>query len=266
MRKNVMTMILSALLIVSLSSGCGSDLREQGSTAAMERNTIAEPAKQREEAVPKEEPVEEAKLPENTTDTALPNEPATLATTENFFLPSTVPAYSGDAYVVINGNMPYFDTENLTTDSYESYSTLDALGRCGVVMANVGLDTMPTEERGSISHIKPTGWHSVQYDTVEGGYLYNRCRLIGFQLTGENANERNLITGTRYLNIEGMLPFENKIADYIDATGNHVTYRVTPIYEESNLLVSGVLMEDILLRTRGEVFASVSMRTMCSLI
>lgn len=162
-----------------------------------------------------------------------------------------IPSYQGEAYVVLNDNIPYFDTDGLTTEGYESYSPLDDLGRCGAAMANVGQETMPTEERGSISHVKPTGWQSVQYDNVDGKYLYNRCHLIGFQLTGENDNEENLITGTRYLNIEGMLPFENEIAEYVTETGNHVTYRVTPVFEGDNLLASGVLMEGYSVEDQG---------------
>lgn len=162
------------------------------------------------------------------------------------------PEFSGDPYVAIRNNEPQFDNKDLVTKSYESYSKLDSLGRCGVVMACIGTDIMPTEERGSIGQVKPTGWHTVKYDIVDGKYLYNRCHLIGFQLTGENANEQNLITGTRYLNIEGMLPFENMIADYVNETENHVIYRVTPVYKGSNLLVSGVQMEAFSVEDNGE--------------
>lgn len=156
-----------------------------------------------------------------------------------------LPAYSGKAYVEINGNVPSFDEEDKAgaTESYEFYSPLDSLGRCGYAEASVGLDIMPTEERGSIGSVKPSGWHTVKYDVVDGKYLYNRCHLIGYQLTGENANEENLITGTRYLNIEGMLDYENWIADYVKETGNHVLYRVTPIFEGTELVARGVLME-----------------------
>lgn len=153
-----------------------------------------------------------------------------------------IPAYSGSPYTVVNNNVPSFT--NLTTTSFESYGDLDSLGRCTAAYACIGRDLMPTEERGSIGMIKPTGWHTVRYDgIVDGNYLYNRCHLVGYQLTGENENEKNLITGTRYLNVEGMLPFENMVADYIKETGNHVMYRVTPEFEGNNLLASGVLME-----------------------
>lgn len=156
---------------------------------------------------------------------------------------SSIPAYSGSPYVNINGGTPNFSDSELTTKSYEYYSDLDSLGRCGVVYACIGQDIMPTEERGSIGMVKPTGWHTVKYDCVDGKYLYNRCHLIGYQLTGENANTKNLITGTRYMNVTGMLPFENMVADYVEETGNHVMYRVTPIFKGNNLVANGVQME-----------------------
>lgn len=143
----------------------------------------------------------------------------------------------------VNNNIPYFTSSDLTTTAFENYSSLDNLGRCGVAYANICKEIMPTEERGKIGQVKPTGWHTVKYDNVDGKYLYNRCHLIGYQLSGENANEKNLITGTRYMNVDGMLPFENMVADYVKETNNHVLYRVTPIFEGSNLLVGGVLME-----------------------
>ena len=164
----------------------------------------------------------------------------------------TLPEYSGQPYVVINNNEPNFEQQYFNTNSFESYSDLDSLGRCGVAFANIGKDIMPTEERGSISHVKPTGWHSVKYDNVDGKYLYNRCHLIGFQLTGENANEKNLITGTRYLNVEGMLPFENMVADYVKETNHHVLYRVTPLFEGDNLLATGVQIEAASVEDNGE--------------
>lgn len=152
--------------------------------------------------------------------------------------------YSGKPYIEINNNIPYFSEIDLTTEPFESYSDLDELGRCGTAYANICIDIMPTEERGEIGQIRPSGWHTVKYnDIIDGNYLYNRCHLIGYQLAGENANEKNLITGTRYMNIDGMLPFENMVADYVIESGNHVIYRVTPIFEGNNLLASGVLME-----------------------
>ena len=177
---------------------------------------------------------------------------STEITTASSFSLSDVPAYSGKAYTSVNGNVPYFTAAELTTQSFEIYSDLDSLGRCGVTYACIGQDLMPTEERGSIGMVKPTGWHTVRYDDlVDGKYLYNRCHLIGYQLTGENANTKNLITGTRYLNIEGMLPFENMVADYIQETNNHVLYRVTPIFEGDNLVADGVLMEGYSVEDKG---------------
>lgn len=154
-----------------------------------------------------------------------------------------IPEYSGDPYVVLNDNQPEFSEEDMTTTSYEYYSELDSLGRCGVTMACIGQDLMPTGDRESISSVKPTGWVNNPYDFVDGEYVYNRCHLIGFQLTGENANRNNLITGTRYMNVQGMLPFENMVADYINETGNHVLYRVTPIFDGEDLVAGGVQME-----------------------
>jgi len=155
----------------------------------------------------------------------------------------SIPDYDGSAdYVVINNNVPFF-TDEKCDSSYESFSELDSLGRCGVAIACIGIDLMPTEDRGEIGHVRPSGWHSVQYDIVPGKNLYNRCHLIGFQLTGENDNEKNLITGTRNMNNEGMLPFENMIADYIKETENHVLYRVSPIFKDNELVARGVLME-----------------------
>ena len=163
-----------------------------------------------------------------------------------------IPEFAGDAYVILNNNVPNFTEIELIDESYESYSPLDALGRCGVAMACIGVDIMPTEERGSIGQVKPSGWHTVKYDHVDGKYLYNRCHLIGYQLTGENANEENLITGTRYLNVEGMLPFENMVADYVKETENHVIYRITPVFEGNNLVADGVIMEAQSVEDNGE--------------
>ncbi len=154
-----------------------------------------------------------------------------------------IPAYDGKAYVAINNNEPFFTDNDMTTTAFENYSDLDSLGRCGVAYANICKEIMPTEKRGMIGMIKPSGWHTVKYDVIKDRYLYNRCHLIGYQLAGENANPKNLITGTRYLNVEGMLPFENLVADYVNNTGNHVLYRVTPMFSGSNLVANGVLIE-----------------------
>lgn len=163
-----------------------------------------------------------------------------------------VPEYLVGPYAVINDNIPYFTEEEMTTNSYEFFSELDELERCGVVHACIGKDLMPTEEREYIGYIKPTGWQVSKYEWIDGAYLYNRCHLIGFQLTGENANEKNLITGTRYMNVQGMLPFENEVANYVETTNNHVMYRVTPVFEGDNLLASGVLMEAKSVEDNGE--------------
>lgn len=176
----------------------------------------------------------------------LPFDLDSLSGSENSVMVSldSIPAYSGYAYTEINKNVPYFQEEEYTTEPFESYSDLDSLGRCGVAYANICQELMPTEERGSIGSVKPTGWHTVKYpDVISDLYLYNRCHLIGYQLAGENANEKNLITGTRYMNVEGMLPFENEVADYVEETDHHVLYRVTPIFTEDHLVADGVLME-----------------------
>ena len=160
-----------------------------------------------------------------------------------------LPAYSGSPYVAIDDNLPSFSQEDLSTESFESYAPLDWLGRCGTAFANISVDLMPTEERESISDVTPTGWVNREYD---GQYLYNRCHLIGFQLTGENANEENLITGTRYMNVEGMLPFENLVADYVRESAHHVLYRVTPVFSGSELVARGVQMEALSVEDEGE--------------
>lgn len=163
-----------------------------------------------------------------------------------------IPEYTDKIYIEINNNVPYFEESDYTTESFERYSDLDALGRCGVAFANVSKETMPPDgdERGSISSVKPTGWEQAKYD---GEYLYNRCHLIGYQLSDEDANELNLITGTRFFNVEGMLPFENKVADYIkENSNNHVLYRVTPVFDGDNLLATGVEMEAYSVEDQGQ--------------
>lgn len=163
-----------------------------------------------------------------------------------------IPDYRGAAYVELNENQPGFSQEDLTTEAFELYSELDALGRCGPAYANICRELMPQEERGDIGSVKPTGWQTVKYDVVDGKYLYNRCHLIGYQLAGENANRQNLITGTRYLNVTGMLPFENEVDDYVDETGNHVLYRVTPYFIGSELVARGVQMEALSVEDEGD--------------
>lgn len=171
---------------------------------------------------------------------------------ETSYAVDSVPEYSGSEYIIINDNVPEFAESDFTTESFEEYSELDSLGRCGVAFANIGQDLMPTEERGSIGYIKPSGWQTIKYDIVDGKYLYNRCHLIGYQLTGENANPNNLITCTRNMNANVMVKFENDVADYIKETGNHVLYRVTPVFEGDNLLASGVQIEARSVEDKGE--------------
>ena len=180
--------------------------------------------------------------------------PENIATNKNEIIYEsgfTIPEYDGKPYVEVNGNVPYLTIDESAYSSYENYAELDALGRCGEAICSISTDIMPTEPRGNIGMIKPSGWVMAKYDFVDGKYLYNRCHLIGFQLTAENANEKNLITGTRSMNTKGMLPFENMVADYIKETNNHVLYRVTPVFEEDNLLASGVLMEALSVEDNG---------------
>ena len=170
--------------------------------------------------------------------------PSILGTGQHSAADFSIPQYSGSAYVEINSNIPFFQESDITTTAYEEYSPLDRLGRCGPAMACLSRETMPTEERGEIGMIRPSGWHTVRYDDlIEDKYLYNRCHLIAYMLAGEDDNELNLITGTRYMNTEGMLPFEIEVADYIFKTGNHVLYRVTPCFSDNDLVATGVLME-----------------------
>lgn len=174
--------------------------------------------------------------------------------------------YGGEPYVVLHGNVPNFTAENMATESYEIYSGLDSLGRCGAAMANIGQDLMPTEPRGSIGQIKPSGWQTVKYDIVDGKYLYNRCHLIGYQLSGENANEQNLITGTRYMNVEGMLPFENMVADYVQETGNHVLYRLHQFLLATICWLTVYSWRHCRWRMKALIFVSMYSFIMCSLV
>ena len=228
---SVVALLLSILLILS---GCST------TEAPVTNNEITQ-----NEIV---ETVEPSSVSDET-NTETEQEPPQI--TETKFNLSSIPAYSGKAYVAVNNNIPYFTESEHRATSFEQYAPLDSLGRCGVAFANIGIDIMPTEERGSIGMVKPTGWHTVKYDNVDGKYLYNRCHLIGYQLSGENANEQNLITGTRYMNVDGMLPFENMVAAYVEETDNHVLYRVTPIFDGNNLLASGVLMEALSMEDNG---------------
>lgn len=206
-------------------------------------------------------PVTESEVAESPSNESTPEETATqeaaqqeaAQTSQSSFSADDIPAYSGTgAYIEINNNVPYFNEADYTTIAFEDYSSLDSLGRCGVAYVNVCQEIMPTEERGSIGQVKPSGWHTIKYDCVDGKYLYNRCHLIGYQLSAENANTENLITGTRYLNVDGMLPFENMVADYVKETYNHVLYRVTPVFDGDNLVATGVLMEALSVEDKGD--------------
>lgn len=246
--KSVMTGMLFVAFSCMVATGCGNTevlSQEQGKeivTTVTESETAVTTVSESETS---------------DTESEIADEPAaqsvqTQPSTEVTISAADIPAYAGDPYVTINDNEPQFLETDLATSSYEYYSDLDDLDRCGVVYACIGTDLMPTEERGNIGSVKPSGWHTVKYDIVDGKYLYNRCHLIGYQLSGENANINNLITGTRYLNVEGMLPFENMVADYVKETENHVLYRVTPVFEGNNLVASGVQIEAQSVEDQGE--------------
>ena len=260
MRSNKLSYFLTLLLCLCMLVGCGSGAATQVMLKAEDSETESYVETVQTEAA-ENDPGDETEI-----QTAAETEIQAAAQvqsddskqkvvhtgTASAFNAADVPAYSGEPYTAVNNNEPYFTSDNLTTEAFENYSELDALGRCGVAYANVCLETMPTEKRGSISEVKPTGWHSVKYDNVDGKSLYNRCHLIGYQLTAENANQQNLITGTRYLNVDGMLPFENMVADYVKETDNHVLYRVTPIFTGDNLVADGVLMEGYSVEDEGD--------------
>lgn len=239
----IVSLLLSLCILFSGCAGLDTPTDDQGAGSSQISSITTDPSPDSSENGDSSH----SSTPSGSTDSSKPtqsdNKPVSL---------SSIPAYSGSTYVNINGGTPNFSKSDLTTKSYEYYSNLDNLGRCGVVYACIGRDIMPTEDRGSIGMVKPTGWHTVKYDCVDGKYLYNRCHLIGYQLTGENANTKNLITGTRYMNVDGMLPFENMVADYVEETGNHVMYRVTPIFDGNNLLASGVQMEAYSVEDEGD--------------
>lgn len=245
--------IVSALLAAGLVlSGCGSSAQPAftdtpATIVADETDAAGQPLAPLENGTGITETAETA----DTTDTPQLSSAAETSQDSSFSLES-IPAYSGTPYVAVNGNVPYFTDDEMTTEAFESYSDLDAFGRCGVAYACAGQELMPTEDGESISEVKPSGWNNKEYDFVDGGWLYNRCHIIGFQLAGENANEKNLITGTRYMNVDGMLPFENMVADYIKETGNHVMYRVTPVYNGDEPVARGVLMEGKSVEDNGE--------------
>lgn len=237
--------LVALLSVLTTSIGC-TEVADKGTSSSVSESVLSTEAtnegNDKDEVTTTFSSVVEATSPVVTTPVV---EPA-------LFDFSGIPDYSGDTFYIVNDNVPFFTAAELSTSSFEFYSDLDDLGRCGMVQACVGVDIMPTEERGSIGMVKPTGWQSIKYDCVDGGYLYNRCHLLGYQLTGENANVKNLITGTRSLNIDGMLPFENLIADFVVETEMHVMYRVTPHFEGDNLLCSGVLLEAMSIEDNGE--------------
>lgn len=241
--------LLALYLLLLTLSGCASADKDAFSGLADTSETVGWQEEENRAGESAGRPETETELPQTG------NEPDTKAqaadVTDAAADLASIPPYSSSPYVELNGNIPGFSEADLTTESFEYYSELDALGRCQTAYANIGQDLMPTEERGEIGQIRPSGWHTVKYDNIDGMYLYNRCHLIGYQLTGENANERNLITGTRYMNVEGMLPFENMVADYINDTNHHVLYRVTPVFSGDDLVARGVQMEAYSVEDQG---------------
>ena len=251
-RNNKLSYFLTLLLCLCMLVGCGSGAATQVMLKAEDSETESYVETVQTESA-ENDPGDETEIQAAAQVQSDDSKQKVVHTgTASAFNAADVPAYSGEPYTAVNNNEPYFTSDNLTTEAFENYSELDALGRCGVAYASVCLETMPTEKRGSISEVKPTGWHSVKYDNVDGKSLYNRCHLIGYQLTAENANQQNLITGTRYLNVDGMLPFENMVADYVKETDNHVLYRVTPIFTGDNLVADGVLMEGYSVEDEGD--------------
>jgi DNA-entry nuclease len=242
----LLTLLLCVLLTLSAcgETAASSSSVEQTSAPAESASVSAEASEQTEE--------EELETVEAETSQAAETPVESTESSGETITMDSIPAYSGSAYVAVNDNQPFFTESDYTTEAFETYSNLDSLGRCGVAYANICTELMPTEKRGEIGQVKPSGWHTVKYDCVDGKYLYNRCHLIGYQLAGENANEKNLITGTRYLNIQGMLPFENMVADYVKETENHVLYRITPVFTGNNLVADGVLMEGYSVEDSGD--------------
>lgn len=251
-RNNKLSYCLTLLLCLCMLVGCGSGTATQVMLKAADSETESYVETVQTESA-ENDPGDETEIQAAAQVQSDDSKQKVVHTgTASAFNAADVPAYSGEPYTAVNNNEPYFTSDDLTTEAFENYSELDTMGRCGVAYANVCLETMPTEKRGSISEVKPTGWHSVKYDNVDGKSLYNRCHLIGYQLTAENANQQNLITGTRYLNVDGMLPFENMVADYVKETDNHVLYRVTPIFTGDNLVADGVLMEGYSVEDEGD--------------
>ena len=246
-------LLLSFVLLFSLG-GCG-DVQTETPQLSIE-TSVTDTTQESSDAKAITDELDQSEL-QDQDDTAQSSDATQVSNAEQVSSTSAsldaIPAYEGYAFVEINNNQPFFtDADKQRTDAFENYSELDSLGRCGVAYANICKELQPTEPRGKIGMVKPSGWHTVKYnDIIDGNYLYNRCHLIGFQLAGENANPKNLITGTRYLNVVGMLPFENAVDDYVDTTGNHVLYRVTPMFSGDELVARGVLMEAYSVEDQG---------------
>ena len=258
MKKRISALFIALILTMSMLSGCDDtgNTDSEKVTTTIENNEQTSVSNQNiSETTQQESKISEttAKAESKVSSNSSKKSKSTNNEKNTKSIKTTkIPAYNGNAYVELNNNEPEFTSKEITAKSFEKYGSLDKLGRCTVCVASVGRDIMPTEKRGEIGMIKPTGWHTVKYDFVDGKYLYNRCHLIGYQLTGENANEKNLLTGTRYLNVIGMLPFEDMVADYVKETSNHVMYRVTPVFEGNNLVAKGVKMEGYSVEDKGE--------------
>ncbi|SDB07646.1 DNA/RNA non-specific endonuclease [Eubacterium oxidoreducens] len=242
MRKLRQLILPLILLLMLMGGGCSqAEIADESLVVSNEQSSVSEEETKTQAAQEEEQEQESHKEAADSSEQ-----------TSNAFDITQIPEYCGVASYVVNNNEPYFTEDEITDEAFEDYGALDSLGRCTTAFACVGTETMPTQERGSIGSVKPTGWHTVKYNGIDGNYLYNRCHLIAYCLGAENANEKNLITGTRYMNVEGMLPYEEETASYIDRTQNHVMYRVTPIFEENNFLASGVLMEAYSVEDEGE--------------
>lgn len=252
--KSLLSILCLIAVLLSAFSGCGSENISETTTEITEATVENKITENETEAITDSSETEKKEEKTTEKETEKQTKPQSVGDDSSKAVLSEIPEYSGRAYVVINDNVPSFNKYELTTKGYETYASLDNFGRCGGAVASCGREIMPRpeEERGSISAVKPSGWVQAQYDWVSGKYLYNRCHLIGWQLSAENANKRNLITGTRYMNTEGMLPFENMVADYIKETNNHVAYRITPVYDGNDLVAKGVQMEAYSVEDDGE--------------
>lgn len=253
--KSVLAIFCLLAVLLSAFTGCDYEMLPEATTGVAEitEENQTKANETEEDIIDNTESFSESEeVTEKETETA--NKPDSVGDDNSKVVLSGIPEFSGEPYVIINDNIPSFNKYELTTRGYETYASLDYLGRCGGAVASCGREIMPKpdEERDSISSVKPSGWVQAKYDWVSGKYLYNRCHLIGWQLSAENANKRNLITGTRYMNTEGMLPFENMVADYIKETNNHVAYRITPVYDGNDLVAKGVQMEAYSVEDDGE--------------